>query len=39
MKKAYESHEIAYQQMRKQGAKQWGGKGSGTKGSFSYETL
>ncbi|MHC4553217.1 MAG: class I SAM-dependent methyltransferase [Planctomycetota bacterium] len=38
MKKAYESHEIAYQQMRKQGAKQWGGKGSGTKGSFSYET-
>ena len=36
--KAYESHEIAYQQMRKQGVTQWGGKGSGTKGSFGYET-
>lgn len=38
MKKSYESHEIAYQRMRKQGIKQWGGKGSGTKGSFSNET-
>ena len=38
MKKPYESHEIAYQKMRQQGIKQWGGKGSGTKGSFSYET-
>jgi len=38
VKKPYESHEIAYQKMRKQGIKQWGGKGSGTKGSFSYET-
>jgi SAM-dependent methyltransferase len=38
MKKPYEAHEIAYQKMRKQGIKQWGGKGSGTKGSFSYET-
>lgn len=38
MKKPYESHEIAYQRMREQGIKQWGGKGSGSKGSFSYET-
>jgi SAM-dependent methyltransferase len=38
MKKSYESHEIAYRKMREQGIKQWGGKGSGTKGSFSYET-
>jgi len=38
VKKPYESHEIAYQKMRQLGIKQWGGKGSGTKGSFSYET-
>ncbi|MEN8127603.1 MAG: class I SAM-dependent methyltransferase [Planctomycetota bacterium] len=38
MKKPYESHEIAYQKMHLQGIKQWGGKGSGTKGSFGYET-
>ena len=38
MKKPYESHEIAYQQMHQNGIKQWGGKGSGTKGSFSHDT-
>ncbi len=38
MKKSYEAHEILYRRMQKQGIKQWGGKGSGSKGSFSYET-
>lgn len=37
MKKPYDAHEIAYRKMHQRGVKQWGGKGSGTKGIFSHE--